>query len=74
MQILYTPHAVEKSTIRRISHKQIWQAISTPDILTVSFRNRFVARKSFHDKTIGIVYTKEYNYLIIITVILYEES
>jgi hypothetical protein len=69
MKIILTDHAKERMVVRKITEKMIKEAIAKPDSEGFGYQNRLLVFKSFSGGVIKVVYSKEKNYHIIISVI-----
>ncbi len=68
MNIVYTNHAEEKIAERKISKTLIEKFLKNPDTILDSKFGRKIAHKFIRDKLLRIVYTKEDETYIVITV------
>ena len=69
MKIILTDHAKERMVVRKITEKMIKEAIAKPDSAGFGYQNRLLVFKSFSGGVIKVVYSKEKNLHIIISVI-----
>jgi len=68
MIIKFTNHAKYRILERKIKFIDIKTALKNPDYHSRTFDNKMIVRKSFGDDTLEIIYTKEKNTILIITV------
>lgn len=69
MKIILTDHAKERMVVRKITEKMIKEALTRPDREGFGYQNRLLVFKSFNNGVIKIVYSKEKNLFVIISVI-----
>ena len=69
MKIILTDHAKDRMVVRKITEKMIKEAITEPDSEGFGYQNRLLVFKSFSGGVIKVVYSKEKNSRIIISVI-----
>lgn len=67
MKIKYSPHAKKRLRQRRISKIQVQLTLADPDTTASVDRNRLIARKKLNGKTLEVIYVKEKDAIIIIT-------
>lgn len=69
MKLILTDHAKDRMAVRKITEKMMKEAIAYPDSNGVGYQNRFLVFKLFSDGTIKVVYSKEKDFYVIISVI-----
>jgi hypothetical protein len=67
MNFVYTDHAIQRMTERRISKESVEKAIKDPDDVSDTKFGRKVARKLVRNKLLRIVYEEDNGSYIIIT-------
>lgn len=67
MKLVYTSHAEEKITERKIPKKIIESAFRNPDVILDTRFRRKIVHKLIKDKLLRIIYTKEKDTYIVIT-------
>ncbi len=69
MKIILTEHAKERMAVRKITEKMIKDAIAEPENEGFGYQDRFLAFKTFSAGVIKVVYAKEKDSRVIISVI-----
>ena len=69
MKIILTDHTRERMVLRKITEKMIKEAITDPDSTGVGYQGRSLVFKSFKVGVTMVVYTKEKDSYVIISVI-----
>ncbi|MEK7148769.1 MAG: DUF4258 domain-containing protein [Patescibacteria group bacterium] len=69
MKIILTDHTSERMVLRKITEKMIKEAITNPDSTGAGYQGRSLALKLFKAGVVKVVYTKEKDFYIIISVI-----
>ncbi len=69
MKIILTDHTKERMAVRKITEKMIKDAIIGPESKGVGYQNRSLVFKSFSAGVVKVVYTRERDFYIIISVI-----
>lgn len=69
MKIILTDHTKERMALRKITEKMIKDAIVDPDSNGTGYQDRMLAFKAFKAGTVKVVYAKEKDFYIIISVI-----
>jgi len=67
MEIIYSPHAKKRLRERKISKTAVILAINNPDKELLGDRNRIIARRRFGNRILEVIYVKENNQIVIIT-------
>ncbi len=67
--IIYTDHALARMSVRGITKEMVRDTLANPEQTGTGYESRFLAYKSFGNKRIKVVYTKEDERFIIISVI-----
>ncbi len=67
MEIIYSPHAKKRLRERKISKAAVIQTIKKPDKELSSDRNRIIAQRYFGNRILEVIYVKENNQIVIIT-------
>lgn len=69
MKIILTDHTRERMALRKITEKMIKDAIGAPDSNGMGYQDRLLALKAFKAGVVKVVYAKEKDFFIIISVI-----
>ena len=69
MKIFLTDHTKERMVLRKITEKMIKEAVTDPDSNGEGYQGRLLVFKAFKTGVIKVVYTKEKDFYIIISVI-----
>jgi len=67
--IIYTEHALRRMSGRGISKEMVRQTLVSPEQTGIGYKSRALAYKSFGERRIKVVYTKEDGRFVIISVI-----
>ena len=67
--IIYTDHAIERMSAREITKEMVGETLANPEQTGTGYKSRLLAYKSFGNRRIKVVYTKEDERLVIISVI-----
>jgi len=67
--ITYTDHALGRMSVRGITKKMVRDTLANPEQTGAGYKSRFLAYKSFGSRRIKVVYTKEDERFVIISVI-----
>ena len=67
MKIVFSEHAQERNSVRKIPQKYIIETVKSPEQIIPSFKARQLRRKTFDDKILEVVVVTEEQALIIIT-------
>ena len=67
--IIYTDHALSRMSVRGITREMVRDTLANPEQTGIGYESKFLAYKSFGNKRIKVVYTKEDEKSVIITVI-----
>ena len=67
MKVIFTTHTKIRLVERNIPVSFIKQAIRSPDYEKPTFRGRTQIRKKFGNKVLEIIYARDFNKIIIIT-------
>ena len=66
--IVYTIHALERMSVRKVSKEMVQKAISEPEQIRTGYKGRSLAYKSYGDERIKVVYTEMTERFIVISV------
>jgi len=69
LHIIYTSHALGRMSVRGVNKEMVRDTLTNPEQTGIGYKNRFLAYKSWGNKRIKVVYTKEDEGFIIISVI-----
>lgn len=69
MKIILTDHTKERMVLRKITEKMVKEAVTAPDSEGLGYQNRSLVFKSFSAGMVKVVYAKEKDFYIIISVI-----
>jgi len=67
--IIYTDHALGRMSVRGITKEMVRDTLANPEQTGIGYKSRFLAYKSFGNKRIKVVYTKEDERFVVISVI-----
>ena len=67
--IIYTKHALARMSVRGITKEMVKDTLINPEQTGTGYKSRFLAYKSFGNRRIKVVYTKEDEGFVIISVI-----
>ena len=67
--IIYTDHALGRMSVRGIDKEMVRDTLVNPEQIGTGYKNRLLAYKSFSNRKIEVVYTKENERFVIISVI-----
>ena len=67
--IIYTAHALARMSVRGITKEMVRDTLANPEQIGIGYKSRFLAYKSFGNRRIKVVYTKEDERFVIISVI-----
>ena len=68
-RIIYTDHALARMSVRGIIREMVKDTLANPAQTDTGYKTRLLAYKSFGNRQIKVVYTKEDERFIIISVI-----
>ena len=66
--ILYTVHALHRMSVRGITKEMVREALVSPEQTGLGYRNRNLAYKSFGGRGIKVIYVKEDDRFVVISV------
>ena len=67
--IIYTAHALARMSVRGITKEMVRDTLANPEQTGIGYKSRFLAYKSFGNRRIKVIYTKEGEGFVIISVI-----
>jgi len=67
--IIYTDHALGRMSVRGVTKEMVKDTLANPEQTGVGYKSRFLAYKSFGNRRIKVIYTKEGKRFVIISVI-----
>ena len=67
--IIYTAHALARMSVRGITKEMVRDTLANPEQTGIGYESRLLAYKSFGNRRIKVVYTKEDERFVIISVI-----
>jgi len=67
--IIYTDHALGRMSVRGITKEMVRDTLANPEQTGIGYKSRLLAYKSFGNRKIKVVYTKEDERFVIISVI-----
>ena len=68
-RIIYTDHALSRMSVRGVTKEMVRDALANPEQTGVGYESRLLDYKSFGNRRIKVVYTKEDERFVIISVI-----
>lgn len=73
MKLILTDHARQRMEGRNITEEMVADAVQRPEVVLPSFRERKLARKEIGGKTLEVVFKRELDEIVVITVYWLEE-
>ena len=67
--IIYTDHAIKRMSVRGVSKEMVRDTLANPEQTGTGYKSRLLAYKGFGNRKIKVVYTKEDEGFVIISVI-----
>lgn len=67
MRIVFSDHAIERMSFRKITELQVFATVKSPHEKEVSYRDRIIYKRKFGNKTLEVVTKVEDKNMIIIS-------